>query len=249
MPYGQALALQLRLRGELTALPQAARRFGYLLCLEHPAVVTLGKRGEERDLLDARALRARGVAIHKVDRGGEATYHEPGQLVIYPIVPLQSAGLGVVDLIRAMASHMAQSVAPHGAEVAYDPDVPGLWTRGEGPLRRRRKMASVGMRVSRGVTTHGMAINLINAMHGFGWIVPCGAPSTPFCNLLELMPKPPTSPALERALFEQVRSDFVARFAAYLNCQIEPWEIAALPPPEEWAEELAVGGLSARDES
>lgn len=231
LPYGQALTLQLELRDAIASLPPEEQELGYLLCLEHPPVVTLGKRGELDALLDPSVLRAHGIEVFKIDRGGEATYHEPGQLVVYPILPLKSMGLGVVDLIRNMAACMAEAVAPYGAEVAYDKETPGLWTNET--ERAPRKIASVGMRVSGGVTTHGLAINLVNPMHGFQWIVACGMPNAPICNLLQLMDNPPETAAERRALFEAVQQDFLSRFARYLGFPLTP-VTRPLPPQERW---------------
>lgn len=238
MPYGQALALQLTLRAEIAELPIEAQRTGYLLCLEHPPTVTLGKRGQTQDLLNPTFLHEQGVEIFKIDRGGEATFHEPGQLVVYPILPITQMNLGVVDLIRNMAACMAQSVAPYGAHVAYNKDVPGLWTD-VSEHSPAMKMASVGMRVSKGVTTHGLAINLINAMLGFGWIVPCGAPSTPFCNLLDFASEARNDEVTRRALFERVQGDFVSRFSAYLGVEATAHE-RELPAHEDWVEPMPI---------
>jgi lipoyl(octanoyl) transferase len=238
MPYGQALALQLALRAEIAALPPEAQRTGYLLCLEHPPTVTLGKRGQTQDLLNPTFLHEQGVEIFKIDRGGEATFHEPGQLVVYPILPIKQMNLGVVDLIRNMADCMARSVAPYGAHVSYNKDVPGLWTEAN-ERSPAMKMASVGMRVSKGITTHGLAINLINPMIGFGWIVPCGAPSTPFCNLLGFVGDARKDEATRRALFEHVRGDFVERFSAYLGVEATA-HARELPAREDWVEPMSM---------
>lgn len=227
VPYGLALAMQLELRQQIAELPPHEQDTGYLLCLQHPPVITLGKRGLPSALLNPTTLAQRGIEVYKIDRGGEATYHEPGQLVVYPILPLRSMNLGVVDLIRNMAECMASCVRPFGADVSYDKDVPGLWTAPDANLPTR-KMASVGMRVSRGVTTHGIAINLTNDMQGFGLIVPCGMPGTPFCNLLNFMENPPTQKEKQDALVERILQDFVKAFGDYLGVRPTPskldWE-------------------------
>lgn len=222
VPYGIALAMQLHLRESIAALPAEAQDTGYLLCLQHPPVITLGKRGLPSALLDPSMLAAKGIEVFKIDRGGEATYHEPGQLVVYPILPLRSMNLGVVDLIRHMASCMADCVRPFGAEVSYDKDVPGLWTTPDAEHPVRRKMASVGMRVSKGISTHGIAINLTNSMQGFSLIVPCGMPGTPFCNLLDFMKNPPQEKPKQDALIEHVLQDFQQKFGDYLGVEPTP---------------------------
>ena len=240
VPYGLALAMQLHLRQRIAALPSQDQQTGYLLCLQHPPVITLGKRGLPDALLNPATLKEQGIEVFKIDRGGEATYHEPGQLVVYPILPLQSMQLGVVDLIRNMAECMAECVRPFGAEVAYDKEVPGLWTTPDATHPVRRKMASVGMRVSKGVSTHGIAINLINDMRGFQLIVPCGMPGTPFCNLLDFIKKKPTTRREQDALVERVLSDFQERFGAYLKLTPTPatldWESVEPVAPMEAGE-------------
>lgn len=231
VPYGQALTLQLDLRERLRARGEGDP-VGYVVCLEHPPVVTLGKRGELDALVAPELLARQGVEVFKIDRGGEATFHEPGQLVVYPILHLKALELGVVDLIHTMAALLAEAIAPHGAIARYDREYPGLWTEEETP----RKIASVGMRVSGGVTTHGVAINLINDMTGFGWIVPCGMPTAPLCRLLDLATPAPEDP---RALFDDVRRAFLDGLADYLGHPFEPMELE-LPPRERWQAPLSL---------
>lgn len=218
VPYGQALALQLELRQKLQA---GSEESGFLLLLEHPPTVTLGKRGKEVDLVSPAYLAEKGVEVFRIDRGGEATYHGPGQLVVYPILRLADFGIGVVDLIRGLAGSLCDSLeALYGVQARYDVDHPGVWTLEE----PSRKMGSVGMRVSGGVTTHGAALNLRNDMAPFGWIVPCGMPDAPMVSLAQVVESPD---------FEAFREDFVQRFVAFLNASAEERELP-LPPPDRW---------------
>ncbi len=240
VPYGQALTMQLQLRQHIAALPAEEQTTGYLLCLQHPPVITLGKRGETEALLNTTFLQDNGVEVFKIDRGGEATFHEPGQLVVYPILPIRSMNLGVVDLIRNMADCMAKSVAPFGADVSYDKDTPGLWTTPDAQHPVARKMASVGMRVSRGITTHGIAINLTNPMLGFSWIVPCGMPGTPFCNLLNFMDNPPTLPEVKAELIRQVQTTFVQLFSDYLGVEATPDTLEWPDDESLWEQPMAL---------
>lgn len=176
LPYGQALALQLQLRQQVyeTGSP------GYLLLLEHSPVITLGKRGKEKDIVNTKKLGELGAELFKVDRGGEATFHGPGQLVVYPILNLERTKLGVVDLVRGLADSLGQAVfETANIEIEYDNSNPGLWTK-EAPAR---KMASVGMRVSKKVSTHGAAINLNLNLIPFSYFVACGMPNTPMTRL------------------------------------------------------------------
>lgn len=230
IPYAHGLAMQLMLRERLYARDEEDELKGYLLVLEHPRTVTLGRRGELEHLMSPALLAQQGVEVFRIDRGGEATYHEPGQLVVYPILHLQSLGLGVVDLIRNMAGKLSDAIAPFGLAASYDCDHPGLWTEG-GVMRR--KVASVGMRVSRGVTTHGVAINLINEMTGFRWIIPCGMPQAPMTRLLDHV-EGVEDPREE--VFEEVLSTFLEKMEDYLG---EAFVEAAVPDVSKEAIEAA----------
>lgn len=216
VPYAQALARQLELRAMLQQKDRpAGSPAGHILCLEHPKVVTLGKRGQPSDLRDRGWLEANQVEVHQIDRGGEATFHEPGQLVVYPVIKLDQLGLGVVDVVRGLASAMARAAATWGIELVYDNDHPGLWTTQTPP----RKMASVGMRASGGVSTHGAAINLTNELIGFGKIVACGMPDVAMTRLVDHLD------GAEREAFtlEVFRERFLPEFAALMGATlIEP---------------------------
>lgn len=221
MPYGQALAWQLELRQALQQ-GEAHDSVGYLLVLQHPPVVTLGRRGTLDDVFGLEELQERGTQFFKIDRGGEATYHGPGQLVIYPVVKLEALKIGVVDLVRGLASALARTTAEYGVEAAYDPDHPGLWTKGS----PARKVASVGMRVSGGVSTHGAAINLVNDLIPFSLFVPCGMPNAPMTRLAD---------HLDEALdLEEFEERFLRHFSVFLKRPFEPLELEP-PPRERWA--------------
>lgn len=223
VPYGQALALQLELRQKLQA---GSEESGFLLLLEHPPTVTLGKRGKEADLVSPGFLSSKGVEVFRIDRGGEATYHGPGQLVVYPILRLADFGIGVVDLIRGLAGSLCDSLgALYGISARYDVEHPGVWTTDE----PSRKMGSVGMRVSGGVTTHGAALNLSNDMAPFSWIVPCGMPDAPMIRLAQLVG--PVD-------FQAFQDDFVERFAEFLGADAVADDVA-LPERERWETPLA----------
>lgn len=221
VPYGQALAFQFQLRERLRNR-EDDEFIGYVLALEHPRTVTLGKRGSFDDLVNHAWLAEQGVEVYKIDRGGEATYHEPGQLVVYPILRLKALGTGVVDVIRGMANCLAETCAPYGVEAAYDLDHPGLWTSHEEPSR---KIASVGMRVQGGVTTHGAAMNLVNEMLGFSMIVPCGMPNAPMARL--------TDYCAEGCDFDEFREAFLQSFAEFLGVELVDHDME-MPGEDEW---------------
>jgi lipoyl(octanoyl) transferase len=172
---------------------QAARQAGQvpdlLLLLEHPPVYTRGRRSHPSELpMGEDWYRAQGIEVCETDRGGRVTYHGPGQLVGYPIVDLAAYGGDVHDYVRRMEAVMIESLADRGVEAGIIAGLTGVWTvdaLGPGerdaqaaaePIARglARKIGSIGIHVSRGVTTHGFAVNVNNDLQPFEWIVPCG---------------------------------------------------------------------------
>lgn len=227
VPYGQALAWQLALRERLQS-GDADDPVGYLLCLEHPPVVTLGKRGTIDAIFGLDELKQRDTQFFKIDRGGEATYHGPGQLVVYPIIKLDQTEFGVVDIIRGMARCLADTLDEYGVGAAYDADHPGLWTTDQEP---KRKIASVGMRVSGGVTTHGAAINLVNDLTPFSMFVPCGMPNAPMTRLVDW-----TDHDVD---VDDFTDRFLEHFSAFLGESFDPAD-PDLPPRDQWVSPMAV---------
>ena len=137
-----------------------------LLLLEHDHVYTLGRRApEEEILLDTQALAERGIAVERTDRGGRVTYHGPGQLVGYPIVRLATADL--VGYVRSLERAMISVGGDFGVEAGVVEGLTGIWT-GD------RKIGAIGIHVSRGITTHGFALNVNTDLSMFNGIVPCG---------------------------------------------------------------------------
>ena len=165
MDYGKAHALQLdlvekRRRGDLAA--------DIFLLTEHPAVFTLGRRGGRENLTVSETfLRQKGVELLPVERGGNITYHGPGQLVVYPIIQLKTAGLTVTDHVCRLEEVMILLSADYGVVATRDPRNRGVWTGG-------RKLGSVGIAIRHGVAFHGMAVNIAPSLEAFSWIHPCG---------------------------------------------------------------------------
>ena len=162
---------------ELQATLVEARKHGRIgdtvLLLEHPHVYTLGRRGRMDDvLLDVDALASAGVAVHEVDRGGEVTYHGPGQLVGYPIMDIRPMG-GPARYVRALEAALIEALAPYGVEGHRQQGMPGVWV---GEADGERKIAAIGLRVSRGVSSHGFALNVSTDLSYFDHIVACGVP-------------------------------------------------------------------------
>ncbi len=162
--YRAALALQERVRAarQSDALPDV------LLTLEHPPVYTVGRRAGPGELpMGEGWYRGQGIDVVETDRGGKVTYHGPGQLVGYPIVRVDD----VVAYVRLLEGVLVAALAAEGVEAHArpqdGPDYTGVWVND-------RKIASIGVHVARGVTTHGFAVNLENDLEPFSWIVPCG---------------------------------------------------------------------------
>jgi len=163
--YRAALALQERVRAarQADAIPDT------LLLLEHPPVYTRGRRSLPGELpLGEDFYRDRGIDVVDVDRGGKLTYHGPGQLVGYPIVRIADVIAYLRTLERAIVAALADVAGLHARGRPDDgPDFTGVWIE-------ERKIASIGVHVARGVTTHGFAINVSNDLEPFAWVVACG---------------------------------------------------------------------------
>jgi lipoyl(octanoyl) transferase len=152
---------------------EAARQAGevpdLLLLLEHPPVYTRGRRSEPGELpMGIEWYEMQGIEVRDTDRGGRVTYHGPGQLVGYPIVDLNPYGNDVHQYVRRIERVMIEALAEHGVEAGTIEGWTGVWTP------EPRKIGSIGIHVSRGVTTHGLAVNVNNDLQPFEWIVPCG---------------------------------------------------------------------------
>jgi lipoyl(octanoyl) transferase len=169
VPYQEARALQRRIE----AARQAEEVPDVLLLLEHPPVYTKGRRAEAGELgMGEDWYRAQGIEVTETDRGGRVTYHGPGQLVGYPIVSLKPYGDNVQEYVHRLERLMIDSLAASGIEAEVIEGVTGVWVGGRPP--EGRKIGSIGVHVSRGVTTHGFAVNVNNDLQPFEWIVPCG---------------------------------------------------------------------------
>jgi len=158
--YGEAVELQQRVRERR----QSGEIPDSLLVLEHPPVCTKGRRSQPADLpMGEDWYRAQGIEVHPSDRGGRVTYHGPGQLVAYPIMKIDDVPGHVAKIERAIVA----ALADEGIEARVRKGLTGVWA-GEA------KIGSIGVHVSRGVTTHGLAVNVDNDLQPFEWIVPCG---------------------------------------------------------------------------
>jgi lipoyl(octanoyl) transferase len=181
IPYEEARQAQKRLE----AARQAGEIPDTLLLLEHPLVYTKGRRSTPDELpMGEDWYRMQGIEVCETDRGGRVTYHGPGQLVAYPIVSLRPYGDDVHEYIRRMERVMIRALADWQVETGLIEGLTGVWTHGTPPNptpeepglpgSEARKIGSIGVHVNRGVTTHGLAINVNNDLQPFEWIVPCG---------------------------------------------------------------------------
>jgi lipoyl(octanoyl) transferase len=216
--YREALALQERVR----AARQQDRIPDTLLLLEHPPVYTRGRRSDARELpLGADWYRNRGIDIVDTDRGGKLTYHGPGQLVGYPIMRIDD----VIAYLRTMEQAIVAALADAGiaahARPDDGPDFTGVWTAAD------RKIASIGVHVARGVTTHGFAINVQNDLAPFGWVVACGLDGVQMTSVVEETDSGPALP------LPAVRSSMAQRFAAAFGRRAREVDAAELDAATE----------------
>jgi lipoyl(octanoyl) transferase len=198
--YASALQLQQQLAGD--------RKQGLvpdqLLLLEHPHVITLGRNGHMENLLaDDDILARAGIGFYPTDRGGDVTYHGPGQLVGYPILDLRDWKRDVGAYVRAVEETIILTLADYGIEAGRIPKLTGVWV-GE------RKIAAIGVHLSRWVTSHGFALNVSTDLSYFQYIVPCG------------LTKPVTSMAAlgVRASLDEVGAKLAVHFARIFDCEM-----------------------------
>jgi lipoate-protein ligase B len=168
VPYLEAYELQRRLR----ARRQRGEIGDVLLLLEHPPVYTRGRRATPEELpMGIEWYEAQGIEVHDTERGGRVTYHGPGQLVAYPIASLEPYGGDVVEYVRKLERAMIAAIADFGVGAGLLEGETGVWVHGDRPTR---KIGAIGLHISRGVTTHGLAVNVNNDLQPFEWVVPCG---------------------------------------------------------------------------
>ena len=218
--YAEALALQ----QEMVELRHQGRVENVLLLLEHPPVLTLGRNAQRSNILATDAMLARkGVEIHEINRGGDVTYHGPGQLVGYPIFDLRSlvnssgGRLGPVDYVRRMEEALIRLCAGYGVITGRIAGRTGVWVgvsanppfaqdaKDGAPTSvidaggREKKIGAIGVHVSRGITSHGFALNVTTDLRDFQWIVPCGIADREVTSLELEMPHSEQAPTLEQA--------------------------------------------------
>jgi lipoyl(octanoyl) transferase len=172
LDYPAALALQ----QQVSALRQRESIGDALLLVEHPPVLTLGRNAHREHVVAGDELLARkGISLFETNRGGDVTYHGPGQLVGYPILHLRrfTPPLGIVEYLRKLEEVLIRACADYGVLTQRAPGRAGVWTM-PGGVVPEKKIAALGVHVARGVTTHGFALNITTDLRDFELIVPCG---------------------------------------------------------------------------
>ena len=237
VPYDEAL----RLQAELVDLRLQGRVENVLLLLEHPPVLTLGRNANRSNILASDELLAsRGVTLHEINRGGDVTYHGPGQLVGYPIFDLRSLRnpnsgnrLGPVDFVRLMEEALIRVCGTYGVQAGRICGLTGVWCPpGGSPLeetcaamekdhpRGERKIGAIGIHVSRGITSHGFAFNVTTDLRDFTLINPCGITDRPVTTLQnEMQARERTAPQ-EVPTLETLAHQAARQFGLVFNQQI-----------------------------
>ena len=202
VPYGEALELQ-------RALVEDRRRGrvgDLLLLVEHPHVITLGVRGDggrSHILASPDALAARGVDVHETGRGGDVTYHGPGQIVGYPIIDLKPDRCDVHRYVRDLEEVLIRTARDFGVEASRVEGLTGVWVGAD-------KIAAIGVRIARWITSHGFAFNLATDLDNFNLIVPCGIADRGVTSLERLTGRPIARAAVE----DRIAANFCSVFGA-----------------------------------
>jgi len=201
MSYGDAFEIQSRIAVER----KQGQGIDRLLFVEHPHVITVGRNGHPENLLaPEETLRRAGIELYESDRGGDVTYHGPGQIVAYPIMDLRAWKRDVGAFVRAIEQVLIDTLADFGIEAGRIAGMTGVWTN-------QAKIAAIGVHLSRWVSTHGWALNVSTDLRYFEYIVPCG------------LTKPVTS---MRALgvhvdIEEVKAALIRHFGEVFDFEIE----------------------------
>jgi len=200
MDYASALGVQLRAVEWVKAGRETPARPEFLLLVEHdPPVITVGRGGDQQNIRHSRdALGAQGVELHESSRGGDVTYHGPGQLVVYPIIDLAQHGRDVHRYLRDLEETVIRLLGRYDLDGRRDPDYTGVWIG-------REKVCAIGVAITRWVTYHGVALNVTTDLDRFDLIVPCGIHDRGVTSLATLLGRD--------VKLKSVATDFVATFA------------------------------------
>jgi lipoyl(octanoyl) transferase len=221
MDYKQAWDYQERLFNEVVSTKVSNRTLSpesivatpnYLLFCEHPHVYTLGNTGDKEHLLiSEKQLEEKNATYYKINRGGDITYHGPGQIVGYPILDLDNFFTDIHKYLRFLEEMVIRTLAEYGIESGRSKGETGVWLEAENPLKAR-KICAMGVRASRWVTMHGFALNVNTDLNYFGNIIPCGITDKAVTSL---------DKELGRIVDEQeVKEKLKKHFAELFECEI-----------------------------
>jgi lipoyl(octanoyl) transferase len=203
LAYAAALERQLVLASAVAA----GERCDTIVAVEHPPTITLGRHATTTDVLAGETeRRTRGIDLVRTDRGGKATYHGPGQAVVYPIVGVARLGLGPRRWVSLLESALRETLAGYGLRAELDASRPGVWVSGA-------KIASIGLRIVRGVSYHGVSLNVGLDVSGFGCIVPCGSVGERITSLGAECASPPSLDQASESLIEAIAQGLRAEAA------------------------------------
>ncbi len=199
--YASALEIQRNLRAEQIE----GNRSPTLLLVEHPPTITIGRRGSSDEVVAPPAvLKARGVEVHETDRGGQVTYHGPGQLVAYPLINVEKIGLH--EYLRRMEEAIIETIAVWGLEGYRVEGRTGVWIGKE-------KICAMGVHVRKWWTNHGLALNVTTNLNHFGLIIPCGIRDRGVCSLESLLKeKSPSMTAVKEVFCDKFSQQFELDF-------------------------------------
>jgi lipoyl(octanoyl) transferase len=200
-------------QAEAAALPPQPTPNHLLFC-QHPPTYTLGKSGKpEHLLLDEAALAAHGATFHRINRGGDITFHGPGQLVAYPLLDLENFRPDIHWYLRALEEAVIQTLATYELRAGRIAGLTGVWLGWEEGAAKPRKICAMGVRCSRWVTLHGLALNVNTDLHYFGYIVPCGITDKAVTSLAAELGHPVPVEEVQERLLATLLTQFDAHLA------------------------------------
>jgi lipoyl(octanoyl) transferase len=232
--YTEAFALQQR----IVQARKAGEIDDVLLLCEHPHVITLGRNGRRENLLASeQELRQQGVEFHATNRGGDITYHGPGQVVGYPILDLTKMKTDVHWYVRTLEEIMIRASADFGITAFRVPGRTGIWAQSEGPDEgTEEKLAAIGIHISRWVTSHGFAYNVATDLHYFDLIVPCGIADRQATSLEKLLSRTVALAPVQSRLVHHLGELFSLKprqvTFSELASTLVPGEVSDLTPAE-----------------
>jgi lipoyl(octanoyl) transferase len=233
-------AIALELQQTLVRLVKEGRISHTLLLLEHPPVITLGRNAGAQNIVASREfLAANGVELHETDRGGDVTFHGPGQLVGYPIFDLRAfePRIGAVDFVRKLEEVLIRTCGDLGVVTERIPGLTGVWTQNEVP----GKIAAIGVHISRAVTSHGFALNVNTNLDYFKLIVPCGIADKPVTSLEQEIAQSSLSRDRKVPAFEDLAQQVARNFGRVFEAQtlwLESLDALLASPPAVSSEDV-----------